>query len=121
MSNRSVAFAYDALGRRIVFACPSHRAAGPRGNDRLTSTIQPWGALDSATRCYYDDMNESAGKDTAGTPNSLRTYVRGISYVDERLMMQDFKDSGSSTDDRPYYYVIDRMYNVRFLRDRAGA
>jgi len=37
--------------------------------------------------------------------------VHGISYVDERLMMMDFKDTADGDDDRPYYYTIDRMYN----------
>ncbi len=35
-------------------------------------------------------------------------------------MMMDYKEAGAS-DDRPYYFAIDRMYNVRFLIDRAGA
>jgi len=47
--------------------------------------------------------------------NRSRYWVHGISYVDERLMM--FRDSVS----RLYYYVLDRMYNVRRLVDRAGA
>ena len=45
-----------------------------------------------------------------------RYYIHGVSYVDERLMMYD-----SSGTDRPYYYVLDRMYNVRAIIDRAGA
>ncbi|MCG8406225.1 MAG: hypothetical protein MI923_13595, partial [Phycisphaerales bacterium] len=47
--------------------------------------------------------------------NRSRYYVHGISFVDERLMMY------SEEADRPYYYTIDRMYNVRSVVDRAGA
>jgi len=52
-----------------------------------------------------------------GTGNGLRSryYVHGVSYVDERLMMYD------DDTDRPYYYVTDRMHNVRVIVDRAGA
>ncbi|MBN2562831.1 MAG: hypothetical protein JXQ75_18055, partial [Phycisphaerae bacterium] len=97
-STRKAAFTHDALGRKIEYV-----------NDVLDETV----------RYYYDGVNEIVETDESG--DNLRTYVHGISYVDERLMMQDFKDTGTSTDDRPYYYVIDRMYNVRFLLDRAGA
>jgi hypothetical protein len=41
--------------------------------------------------------------------------VHGVSYVDERLMMYD------DDTDRPYYFVTDRMHNVRVIVDRAGA
>jgi RHS repeat-associated protein len=61
----------------------------------------------------YDGVNEVAEYDGSG--NKSRTYVHGISYVDERLMM---RSDGTS---RPYYYAIDRMYNVVMLIDRAGA
>jgi hypothetical protein len=50
-----------------------------------------------------------------------RSYVHGISYIDERLLMHDFKQHGPDSDDRPYYYVLDRMYSVWLLLDRAGA
>jgi len=36
-------------------------------------------------------------------------------------MMMNLGDPEDEDDDRPYYYVLDRMFNVRFLVDRAGA
>ena len=75
--------------------------------------------LSTTTRYFYDGVNEIVETDGGG--DKLRYYIHGISYVDERLMMMDYKDTGESDDDRPYYYTIDRMYNVRFLVDRAGA
>ncbi|KKL09866.1 hypothetical protein LCGC14_2561590, partial [marine sediment metagenome] len=62
---------------------------------------------------YYDGVNEIAEYDGAG--NRSRTYIHGISYIDERLMMH------SDETDRPYYYVLDRLYNVWLLVDRAGS
>ncbi|MBK8269787.1 MAG: hypothetical protein IPK83_16425 [Planctomycetes bacterium] len=47
--------------------------------------------------------------------------VHGVSYIDERLAMVNCYETTGTTDDRPYYYVLDRMYNVRMLVDRAGA
>ena len=44
----------------------------------------------------------------------------GASYVDERLMMMDADPDGEGANPRPYYYAIDRMYNVRGLADRDG-
>jgi hypothetical protein len=41
--------------------------------------------------------------------------VHDISCVDERMMMRSEETS------RPYYYALDRMYNVCMLIDRAGA
>jgi len=87
-STRKAAFTYDALGRRIEGI-----------NDTLSQTV----------RYYYDGVNEIVETDESA--NDLRYYVHGISYVDERLMMMDFKDTGDGGDDRPYYYTIDRMYN----------
>jgi hypothetical protein len=57
---------------------------------------------------------EYADNGTGNGPRS-RYYVHGVSYVDERLMMYD------DDTDRPYYFVTDRMHNVRVLVDRAGA
>ncbi|MCG8404251.1 MAG: hypothetical protein MI923_03540 [Phycisphaerales bacterium] len=91
-TTRKAAFTYDALGRRIEFA-----------NDVTGETI----------RYYYDGVNEIVEHDTLG--NRSRYYIHGISYVDERLMMYDDETC------RPYYYTIDRMYNVRSVVDRAGA
>ncbi len=91
-TNRKAAFIYDALGRRIVY-----------DNDVLDETVQ----------YFYDGVNEIADFDDSNT--LLRRYVHGISYVDERLMMYD------ADTDRPYYYTLDRMYDVRMLVDRAGA
>lgn len=58
-------------------------------------------------------MNEVAEYDWAGSRS--RTYVHGISYVDERLIMK------SDQTNRPYYYAVNRMYDVVMLIDRAGA
>ena len=55
-------------------------------------------------RYFYDGVNEIVDYDGSG--NRSRFYVHGISYFDERLMMHD------ETNDRPYCYTIDRMYNV---------
>ncbi len=65
------------------------------------------------TRYYYDGVNEIVEDNQSGTRQ--RYYVHGVSYIDERLMM--YSDSLS----RPFYYVVDRMNNVRMLIDRAGA
>ncbi|MBK8270941.1 MAG: hypothetical protein IPK83_22595 [Planctomycetes bacterium] len=51
----------------------------------------------------------------------LRYFVHGVSYIDERLAMVNCYETTGTTDDRPYYYVLDRMYNVRYIVDRAGA
>jgi hypothetical protein len=58
-------------------------------------------------------VNEVAEYDGSG--NRSRTYVHGISYVDERLMMHD------DTTSRPYYCAVNRMYDVVMLIDRAGS
>ncbi len=50
----------------------------------------------------------------------LRRYVHCISYIDQRLMMMACSKDGTE-DDRPFYYVVDRMNDVRFLLDAAGA
>ena len=92
-TTRNAGFTYDALGRRIEFI-----------NDSAPST----------TRYYYDGVNEVVEDNQSATRQ--RYYIHGVSYVDERLMMYD-----SSGTDRPYYYVLDRMYNVRAIIDRAGA
>jgi YD repeat-containing protein len=84
-TTRKAAFTWDALGRRIEFV-----------NDVLAGT--------PTTRYYYDGVNEVAEYDGSG--NRSRTYVHGISYVDERLMMHDDATS------RPYYYAVNRMYDV---------
>jgi len=51
----------------------------------------------------------------------LRSFVHGLSYIDEHVMMWDAVNSTSPSDDWPYYYIQDRMYNVRGLMDRQGA
>ncbi len=91
-TTRKAAFTWDALGRRVETI-----------NDKLGTT----------TRYYYDGDNEVVEDNQSATRQ--RYYVHGISYVDERLMMYNDGDS------RPYYYVLDRMFNVRALIDRAGA
>jgi YD repeat-containing protein len=89
-------FTWHALGRRIAHT-----------NDALGIT----------TRYFFDGVNELVEYADNGTGNGLRSryYVHGVSYVDERLMIYD------DDTDRPYYYVTDRMHNVRVLVDRAGA
>ena len=91
-TNRLANFTYDALGRRV-------------------ESINDTGRI--TNRYYYDGVNELVEDNQSGTRQ--RYYIHGVSYVDERLMM--YRDSNS----RPYYYVLDRMYNVRALIDRAGA
>ncbi|MCG8404253.1 MAG: hypothetical protein MI923_03550, partial [Phycisphaerales bacterium] len=96
-TTRKAAYTYDALGRRIEFI-----------NDVTGDTV----------RYYYDGVNEIVEANASGS--ELRHYVHGISYVDERLMMMRH-DLADSNDDRPYYYVLDRQYNVWMVVDRAGA
>ena len=96
--SREAVLTYDALGRRIEVI-----------NDTLETT----------TRYYYDGVNEVVETNQNGT--NQRWYVHGVSYVDERLMMMDPDSFREPPNPRPYYYVIDRMYNVRGLVDRAGA
>jgi hypothetical protein len=86
------AAASDALGRRVEHI-----------ND----------LLDNTTRYYYDGASELAEYDGAGSRS--RYYVHGVSYVDERLMM--YHDGHEA----PYYYVIDRMYDVVGLVDYCGS
>ncbi len=69
--------------------------------------------LGTTTRYYYDGVNELVEDDQSAARQ--RYYVHGISYIDERLMMYD------DDTQRPYYYVLDRMFDVRMLIDRAGA
>ena len=61
----------------------------------------------SSSRQGYDGVNEIDERTThnpAGFPfYTPRYYIHGVSYVDERLLMR--------TISRPYYYVVDRMYN----------
>jgi len=100
-TTRKAAFTYDALGRRIEHV-----------NDVLGST----------TRYYYDGVNEIVETDGGG--DVLRYYVHGLSYVDERLMManiDEYLNESQEYENRPYYFTLDRMYNVRFVIDRAGA
>src|SRR6202008_2577742 len=56
-----------------------------------------------------------------GSTHPLRWFIHGVSYIDERLMMMACQETSGTSDDRPYYYVLDRMYSVRYLVDRAGA
>jgi RHS repeat-associated protein len=100
-TTRKAAFTYDALGRRIEYI-----------ND----------VQDTTTDYYYDGVNEIV--ETDGSGNDLRYYVHGLSYVDERLMManiDEYLNESQEYENRPYYFTLDRMYNVRFLVDRAGA
>jgi len=88
-------FTWDALGRRIEFVNAD---------------------FDQTTEYWYDgvkEIDEKTTQDGEIPTYSLRYYIHGISYVDEHLLML--------TGTKPYYYVLDRMYNVRLLLDRAGA
>lgn len=67
--------------------------------------------VSSTARYFFDGVNEIAEFD--GADSRIGHYVHGVSYVDEHLLM--------ITGSKPYYYVLDRMYNVRLLLDRAGA
>jgi hypothetical protein len=89
---REPALGRDALGRRVEHV-----------ND----------LLDTTTRYYYDGVNELVEYDGAGSRS--RYYVHGVSYVDERLMM--YHDGHEV----PYYYAIDRMYDVVGLVDYCGS
>jgi len=91
-TTRKAAFSWDALGRRVEYA------------DDVTGVTN---------RFYFDGVNELVEDNPGGTRQ--RYYVHGVSYVDERLMM--YNDDHQ----RPYYYTVDRMYNVRSIVDRAGA
>lgn len=64
-------------------------------------------------------MNELCEFEETDLPH--RWFIHGVSYIDERLMMMDCQTTSTTSDDRPYYYVLDRMYSVRYLGDRAGA
>lgn len=91
-TTRKAAFSWDALGRRVEYA-----------DDVVGVT----------NRFYFDGVNELVEDNPGGTRQ--RYYVHGVSYIDERLMM--YNDDHQ----RPYYYTVDRMYNVRSIVDRAGA
>ena len=76
VGDRSAAFVYDALGRRVQFA-----------DDRNAST----------RRYYYDGPNEIVEYDYDGASETSRAYyVHGISYVDERLMMYRHREYRAS-------------------------
>ncbi len=51
----------------------------------------------------------------------VRWFVHGVSYIDERLMMMNLNDPEEENDDRPFYFTLDRQYNVRGVVDRAGS
>lgn len=89
-------FKWDALGRRIEFA------------NHVTGQTQNY---------YYDGENEVVSDGWAH-------WVHGLSYIDERVMMwtelKHIFGGISNFVQRPYYYCIDRMYDVRALVDRAG-
>jgi len=91
-------FTWDALGRRIRY-------------EEITNLV--------TKQYYYDGVNEVYEYDAGGNPK--RYFVHGVSYIDERLAMVNTYGTTSTTDDLPYYYVVDRMYSVRFIVDRAGA
>jgi YD repeat-containing protein len=95
---RKAAFTWDALGRRVEF-----------WNDVQLAT----------TRYWYDGVNEVHSYRLAGSPGSQahtpHVFVHGVSYIDERLAMVN------TVSNKPHYFVVDRMYNVRMVIDRAGA
>ena len=78
-------FTWDALGRRIEFV-----------NADFEQTTEYW----------YDgvkEIDEKTTQDGEIPSYTTRYYIHGVSYVDEHLLMQ--------TSTKPYYYVLDRMYN----------
>ncbi|MCK6486629.1 MAG: hypothetical protein L6R00_21170 [Phycisphaerae bacterium] len=97
-TTRKAAFTYDALGRRIEHV-----------NDALGRT----------TDYYFDGANELAEYRGSGDGDRMRYTVHGLAYIDERLMMM--VDVAGTSNDRPYYYAQDRLYNVWAMIDRAGA
>ena len=106
-SNRSAAFVLDtthrANARRSLRNRSAHTDCGESRNalGRRIEFINDKSA--TTTRYYYDGVNEIVETNAAGTPANQRTYVHGISYVDERLMMK------RCSNDRPYYYVLDSL------------
>jgi YD repeat-containing protein len=116
-------FTWDALGRRIAHVndalgittryffdgVTTLDATGDSVADREVGERRAFAVVSRAS-----ELAEYADNGT-GNGSRSRYYVHGVSYVDERLMMYD------DDTDRPYYYVTDRMHNVRVLVDRAGA
>ena len=71
------------------------------------------------TDYYYDGASELAEYRGSGDGDRMRYTVHGVAYIDEHLMMM--VDKAGTSNDRPYYYVQDRLYNVWAMIDRAGA
>ncbi|NUQ45831.1 MAG: hypothetical protein HUU22_07340, partial [Phycisphaerae bacterium] len=75
--------------------------------------------LGLTTDYYFDGANELAEYRGSGDGDRMRYTVHGVAYIDEHLMMM--VDQAGTSNDRPYYYVQDRLYNVWAMIDRAGA
>ena len=123
-STRKAAFTWDALGRRVEF-----------WNDVQLATTRYWyDGVNPLTRRRHSSQvlrtanaGAFANVSRAGEVHSYRlsgdgpqahtphVFVHGVSYIDERLAMIP------TVSEKPYYFVVDRMYNVRMVIDRAGA
>ncbi|NUQ46248.1 MAG: hypothetical protein HUU22_09460, partial [Phycisphaerae bacterium] len=75
--------------------------------------------LGRTTDYYFDGAKELAEYRGSGDGDRMRYTVHGVAYIDEHLMMM--ADVAGTSNDRPYYYVQDRLYNVWAMIDRAGA
>jgi len=92
-------FKWDALGRRVEYV--------------------DW-VRGKYFRYFYDGVSELSREDTFD--NLYQFYVHGLSYIDEHIMLWRYRiESNGGGASRPYYYVLDRMYNVRAIMDRLGA
>ncbi len=107
----------DANQARWDRATPGTQCS-PLGSPHWTKFEAPapgtWYDARAAVNEIMDVLND-------GNYPVLRWYVHGVSYVDERLMMYVEIDTSEEAVETPYYYAIDRMYNVRYLLDQTGA
>jgi len=100
--NPVAAYAYDALGRRIMFR-NHYDGSGIYGSDPTKVT----------TRYVYDGQNVIEEFNTNGTRQ--RYYVHGTSYIDERAVLHDDVDT-----DEDYYYLLKDLYTVVGLLNKQG-
>ncbi len=89
-----IAFAYDALGRRIE------------------KIVDSGGAQVEVTRYYYQDQNVILETDADEAPR--RSFVHGSQYIDERVLMR-------LPNGQEYYYLPRELYSVAALTDEDGA
>ncbi|MBN1512737.1 MAG: hypothetical protein JXB13_12045, partial [Phycisphaerae bacterium] len=88
-----IAFAYDALGRRIE------------------RTVDSGGASVEVTRYYYDGQNVVVETDADEAPH--RSFMHGSQYIDERVLTR--LPTGQE-----YYYLPRELYSVAALTDETG-